>query len=114
MVSTVSYDGKAVDVWSIGVICYSLLAGYLPFDENSNSALFEKIMRASYKFPKWFSDGAKDLISKILVVDVSKRLTLREIIMHPWILGTDNWVVEEDVYSLIGNGDSAICGCFVS
>lgn len=45
-------------MWSIGVILYVLLAGYLPFDENTMVALFQKIKNADFEYPDWFSaDG---------------------------------------------------------
>jgi len=81
--------GKEVDYWSIGVILYTLLWGLPPFNENQNAELFEKIKTAEYSFPspEWdhVSDDAKDLISKLLVVDPEKRLTAEEILEHPWM-----------------------------
>eukprot|EP00947_MAST-08B_sp_MAST-8B-sp1_P002232 g2232.t1 len=78
------YDGRAADVWSIGVILYVLLAGFLPFDEPTMSALFRKIQKAEYSYPSWFSKEAKDLLDKILVPDPTKRVTLDEILKDPW------------------------------
>ena len=78
------YDGKTADTWSIGVILYVLLAGFLPFDEPTMVSLFKKIQSGDYNFPRWFSPGARDLISSILVVDPAERFTLEQISDHPW------------------------------
>jgi calcium/calmodulin-dependent protein kinase I len=65
--------GKEVDYWSIGVVIYIMLCGFPPFHDDNNSKLFHKIMTGDYDFPSPefdnVSDCAKDLISRILVVD---------------------------------------------
>lgn len=72
------------DTWSIGVILFVFLAGFLPFDEATMSALFKKIQKAEFTYPSWFADDVKDLIGKILVVDPKQRWTIPQIRQHPW------------------------------
>jgi len=80
--------GKEVDVWSIGIIMYILLCGYPPFFSESNSELFEMIKGGKLEFhsPYWdnVSEEAKDLVSKLLIVDPKKRITLERAKEHKW------------------------------
>jgi serine/threonine protein kinase len=78
------YDGRAADVWSIGVILYVLLAGFLPFDEPTMSALFRKIQKAEFSYPSWFTPRVKTLLNKILVSDPTQRITLADIMQEEW------------------------------
>jgi len=98
------YNGFAADVWSCGIILYVMLSGHQAFDDDNVKALFNKIERGEYRMSRYFSDSAKDLISKILVVDASRRYTINQIIAHPWfqvgfdpadLTATDN-VIEVD------------------
>jgi len=80
------YDGFQADVWSCGVILYVLLAGFLPFDEPSMSALFRKIIKAEFSYPSWFSPSVKDILNKILVPTPEKRYTMEQIKKSEWFL----------------------------
>jgi serine/threonine protein kinase len=73
------YDGKGADIWSMGVILYVLLAGYLPFEENTMANLFIKIKNADFSYPIWFSKPVKDLLSRVLTSNPKNRLTLNEV-----------------------------------
>ena len=80
----VSYTSKA-DLWSIGVVFYHMLQGKYPFFGMSNAELMKDIERKTVKMPfkKQVSPLAKDLLSKLLVVDPEKRMSWKSFFNHP-------------------------------
>ncbi|KAL7606410.1 hypothetical protein Lser_V15G17636 [Lactuca serriola] len=80
------YDGAKADIWSCGVILYVLLAGFLPFQDENIMRMYKKIFKAEYECPPWFSADTRRLISKILIVDPTRRITIPAIKRLPWFL----------------------------
>ncbi|XP_071520353.1 calcium/calmodulin-dependent protein kinase type 1 isoform X1 [Panulirus ornatus] len=95
--------GKAVDVWSIGVIAYILLCGYPPFYDENDANLFAQILKGEFEFdsPYWdeISDSAKDFIRQLMCVDVEKRYTCKQSLRHPWICG--NAASDRNIHSSV-------------
>lgn len=93
------------DMWSLGVITYTLLSGCMPFfsddDDTSNFMLYQNIMKGKYDFPEEYwgeiSHLAKDFITRLLVVDPAKRMTANEALKHPWLLTTSKFNVLPNV-----------------
>ena len=86
MIKGCKYNGFAVDIWSIGIILYGMLCGYLPFEERDNKALFKKILKCKINYPKFISHNASNLLKKILVANPEKRISIKEIKIHPFYL----------------------------
>ncbi|XP_073151313.1 calcium-dependent protein kinase 26-like [Henckelia pumila] len=81
--------GPEADVWSAGVVLYILLCGVPPFWGETEQEIFEEVLRGDIDFssdpwPK-ISDGAKDLVKKMLVRDPKRRLTAHQVLCHPWV-----------------------------
>ncbi|KAI4372079.1 hypothetical protein MLD38_010361 [Melastoma candidum] len=91
MVEKKAHD-HAVDNWTLGVLCYEFLYGVPPFEAESQSDTFKRIMKVDLNFPDQpdVSSSTKDLICQLLVKDSSKRLSLQKIMEHPWIVTNAN------------------------
>ncbi|KAM5550639.1 calcium-dependent protein kinase 1 [Rosa sericea] len=81
--------GPEADVWSAGVILYILLSGVPPFWAETEQGIFDQVLQGELDFSSepWpsISDGAKDLVRRMLVRDPRKRLTAHEVLCHPWV-----------------------------
>uniref|UniRef100_A0A2P2LWZ4 Uncharacterized protein MANES_02G147900 n=1 Tax=Rhizophora mucronata TaxID=61149 RepID=A0A2P2LWZ4_RHIMU len=84
-----NYSEK-VDIWSAGILLHMLLVGVLPFKGDSLEDVFEAIKSAKLDFHTgiWetVSKPARDLLARMLTRDVSARITVDEVLRHPWIL----------------------------
>lgn len=85
LLSAKPYFGPEVDVWSLGVVLYVLVCGKVPFDDPHVSVLHEKIKKGNIQYPSFISKECVALLSRMLVVDPTKRATLQEVIHHPWM-----------------------------
>ena len=86
MVSGNDYNGFFIDVWSTGIILYAMIYGYLPFEDNDNEILFQKIANCDIEYPGLISKNARHLMEKIIVNDPDKRIKIQEIKNHPFYL----------------------------
>ena len=86
MISGKKYNGFKRDIWSSGIILFAMLCGFLPFEDNDNCQLFEKIKNGILQFPNFLSQLSKDLIQKILVVEPKERISIQDIKKHQFYL----------------------------
>lgn len=77
---------KQVDLWSLGVLCFELLVGEPPFQTTSYEETYKKITHVNYTAPDFLSKAAVHLISKLLVSNPDRRMPLKMVMQHPWIL----------------------------
>jgi serine/threonine protein kinase len=80
-----SYDARKSDLWSVGVILYTMAVGNIPWVKGPISQMFAQIRKADFKTPTYLSDQCRDLIRRFLTVDVEKRITIHEALSHPWL-----------------------------
>ena len=83
-----NYDQKC-DLWSCGVILYILLCGYPPFNGANDKQIVASVLKGEFSLDEieWnpISDGAKDLVKKLLTYDPAERISALDALNHPWI-----------------------------
>ena len=74
-----------VDVWSAGVVLYTMIVGKLPFNDENMQKLMHNIVFSEPEYPLTMSHPLHDLLEKMLCKDPESRISLREILCHPWV-----------------------------
>lgn len=84
ILKNIPYKGDKADIWSAGILLYTMIAGYCPFRGRTSHELMQKIISCKYAFPSSFPEQPKRLISTILIPDGRRRPSAQEILKHPW------------------------------
>lgn len=80
-----AYSGKAADIWSLGVLLYTMLVGRYPFNDAEHASLFAKISRGQFAVPEGLSPRARCLIRALLRREPSERPFAEDVPRHPWL-----------------------------
>ena len=83
MIKEIGHD-ESLDIWCIGVLMFELLTGEIPFAGNSMNALSDNIIKTKISWPRDINLDAKDLIKKILKADPKERISLSDMLKHPF------------------------------
>lgn len=87
----IAYDATLADVWSMGVILYTMICGRLPFDDSNLRSLLQQVHRR-VNFPSKVKvpDSVKGVIHKMLQWNLAERITVEQLQQEPWLSDEEN------------------------
>jgi len=100
IISHIPYLGPNSDIWSLGVLIFGMVVGYLPFyasaDAKADETLERRILRGRYRLPSSLSSQVRDLIKRTLVTNPALRISLRDMHDHPWLEAAHHASIQEE------------------
>jgi carbon catabolite-derepressing protein kinase len=79
------YDGRASDVWSLGVVLFVMATATVPWRSTDHSTLFQEICNGSYRIPAYITPQLRELIQKMMNIKVMERSTIEEVTKSQWM-----------------------------
>lgn len=94
MIQQKAYD-YSVDIWALGVLLYELIHGYTPFGSGDDdyAMIFKNVLKFNFKIDKEITNNCRDLIMKMLTLKPDSRVTINDIVKHPWF---NDWNEEKN------------------
>uniref|UniRef100_A0A8C8VR41 non-specific serine/threonine protein kinase n=1 Tax=Pelusios castaneus TaxID=367368 RepID=A0A8C8VR41_9SAUR len=87
VIQGIPYQPKVYDIWSLGVILYVMVSGYMPYDDSNVKRMLRFQKEHRVIFPESLTHECKDLIFRMLHPDVSHRLRIEDVLNHAWVQG---------------------------
>lgn len=106
VIAAIKYGLKA-DMWSLGVIVYILLSGYLPFHGSTVQKMFRRIVKGQYSFHEQYwagiSEDAKDFVRNLLDINTSRRMSAEDALKHSWVITDESALTENNLEATVKN-----------
>jgi serine/threonine protein kinase len=92
MILGARYDGCRADIWSCGVILYTMVCGYFPFDGANKTIIYSKIVSSDFNVPDALSNDLKDLLRNILNKNPESRISIEQMKKHIWFVARNQTI----------------------